>query len=401
MADSRAVIGLREYETRVVHGLAPEDQLALHASKALTVAPAVEGCSLSATQYVGAIQTAGIEVRIHPKVAVEQLLYLLGYAHDPNGWKEVGISVAGMDDLVSAVGHAFVMQAERALAAGVLQGYHTVDEAVTTLRGRVRVGDQLSRRFGMAVPAEVTYDEFDVDIPENQLLRGAIAVLSRLGIRDPALRRRLHRIDQKLWPATRATPGRHAAPRWSRLNQRYRSAVTLARVLLEGRSLRMETGPYGGRAFLFDMNKVFEDFLSAAMETSFRRYGGRLETQQVDYLDHRGGVTIKPDIVWRQGNRARAVADAKYKSMNGVTGPSSDVYQALAYATGLNLDRAWLVYAAGNEAPVCHAIRHSDIEIMVATIPLNRPRRDLHAAVDSLVDKMVRQGVAPPEAIAM
>lgn len=389
-------VSLREYETRQVEGLRAEDVIGLQATRAVTSTYTAAGPTLTAAQFVGVVQVGSTEVRIRPKVKVAQLLFLLGFAHDPDGWGDTAADAADTDDLVSAVAHAFLLHSERALEAGVLHGYHSVDEAVTTLRGRVRVSDQMSRRFGLTVPAEVTYDEFDVDILENQLLRGAVSVLSRLGVTDSGVRRRLRRLDEKLWPAQVARPGHHSPPAWNRLNQRYRPAVTLARVLLEGRSLSLAVGSQGGRVFLFDMNRVFEDFLGAAMNRSFRKHGGQFQTQQTDRLDEGGFVTVKPDMVWRCGGEVRVVADAKYKSVGGLAGPSSDVYQALAYATAFRLKRAWLVYAAGNEAPNAHRVRNTTIDVAVATVPLSRSPQSLIQAVDNLVDAMVAAAGGEP-----
>jgi 5-methylcytosine-specific restriction enzyme subunit McrC len=41
------------------------------------------------------------------------------------------------------------------------------------LRGRIDMGRQLSRRCGLLLPVEVTYDDYTIDVLENQLLLGA------------------------------------------------------------------------------------------------------------------------------------------------------------------------------------------------------------------------------------
>lgn len=60
----------------------------------------------------------------------------------------------------------------------MLQGYRTVEEALPLLRGRLREADQLRQR--LAVPLEVRYDDYTVDIPENRILLTAARRLLRV-----------------------------------------------------------------------------------------------------------------------------------------------------------------------------------------------------------------------------
>ena len=60
------------------------------------------------------------------------------------------------DVLALALGRA----ARIAFARGLLHGYRTEEEAIYTVRGRIRFDEQIRRRFGIALPVEVRYDEF-------------------------------------------------------------------------------------------------------------------------------------------------------------------------------------------------------------------------------------------------
>jgi 5-methylcytosine-specific restriction enzyme subunit McrC len=76
--------------------------------------------------------------------------------------------LVAVDDLVAAVGVSFLAAANRAPAAGVLQGYRVTDEALPVLRGRLRDADQLRGRLGQAMSLEVRNDDYTVDILKNQ-----------------------------------------------------------------------------------------------------------------------------------------------------------------------------------------------------------------------------------------
>jgi 5-methylcytosine-specific restriction enzyme subunit McrC len=267
--------------------------------------------------------------------------------------------------VVAAVALAFLHHAEAALATGLLQGYVTQDDALTTLRGRLREADQLRRHFGLPVPVEVRVDDFTPDILENRLLKAAGQRLLRRRDLPPLARRGLRRLAYRLssvsqLPATGMAP----SVRFTRLNQRYRPAIRLAELILTSRSLDIQVGAHSGIAFLFDMNKVFEDFVSAALQA-----GGPVQGQWRGSLDEEARVPIRPDLTWWAGQECRAVADVKYKLASGGT-PNSDIYQMLAYCTALGVPRGYLICAAGEEQPSSYIIRNAGIEIIVKPLDL-------------------------------
>ncbi len=129
---------------------------------------------------IGVLIVANWDVRVKPMLTVPRLMFLLGYAADPRGWRELGPLFDVEDDLFSAIAHGFSLQAERALSPAPLRGYVAVDERELTLRGRVRIGDQLARQPGLPIPLELTYDDHTADVPENRLVRGAAELLLRM-----------------------------------------------------------------------------------------------------------------------------------------------------------------------------------------------------------------------------
>jgi 5-methylcytosine-specific restriction enzyme subunit McrC len=122
--------------------------------------------------YVGAVRIDDLQVQVTPKekVRLDRLLFLLGYAHDPGFRPE---DVAGIEEpeLWPALAESLARLTEAALAGGILQGYRTVEESLRTIRGRIRLGDQITRRPGLTVPIEVIYDDFTADGPPRESWR--------------------------------------------------------------------------------------------------------------------------------------------------------------------------------------------------------------------------------------
>jgi 5-methylcytosine-specific restriction enzyme subunit McrC len=274
---------------------------------------------------------------------------------------------------IRIVAESFTRRAEQVVRRGVLQGYRSVEESMFGLRGRIDMGRQLSRRCGLLLPVEVTYDDYTIDVLENQLLLGAGMVLLRMGDLPTGIASRLRRLEVQL-DGVHPTPPSPSPPRvaWTRLNERYRPAITLARLILKSSSLDIEGNPtVSSDTFLVDMNKVFEDVVGLGLQNALAGNGLRVILQHSDHLDQHRHVEIRPDIVVRDPfGSVAAIADVKYKRPSTDKLAPGDVYQAVAYATRYGLDRGALIFAEPPPVP----------ELQVGAITVRLLSLDLSAA---------------------
>lgn len=319
---------------------------------------------------VGVVRAGELDLVVTPKVGITRLLFLLGYAANP-GFRSG--DVQGIDDLdlLPALAETLCRQMERALGPGVLQGYVTRDDALTVLRGRPRLSDQFARRPGMLLPLEVSYDEYSADITENRLLRSAIRRMLTVPRLPLGKRARLGHLDGRLDGVQLLNPG-VPLPTWrkTRLNLRYQSALRLAELVLRHQSLEVGPGGLPVAAFVVDMAKVFEDFVTAGLKEALACYPGRTHGQFPTGLDPAGRIRIRPDVVHTVDGTPRFVVDAKYKIEDESAGyPNADYYQMLAYCTALAVPVGWLVYAQGVVGAAMWQVRNTGITIV--THPLN------------------------------
>jgi 5-methylcytosine-specific restriction enzyme subunit McrC len=269
------------------------------------------------------------------------------------------------------------------------------------IRGRVRFGDQLSRGGGLPLPVQVAYDDFTEDILENRMLLTASELLLRLPRIPPLARRLLQRarvvLDQvepiQNWRGVKA-------PQTTRLNVAYEPALRLAELILSSASITASVGgirDIRSTTFVFDMNRVFEDFVTNAFRSSMRRYGGVVRDQVKPYsLDDAGSLSLKPDLSWWVGGKCLAVLDAKYKAIEAGLIQHPDAYQMLAYCTAYGLPRGYLIYAkdSGAEART-NVIRNSGQQIIVATLDVEKEPEELLADVARLAADVVEHSRAP------
>jgi 5-methylcytosine-specific restriction enzyme subunit McrC len=341
---------------------------------------------------VGVIVGLDWELRVEPRLDIPQLLFLLAYAFTQDGWRDVVAGFSADDELLDAVGAGFATHAARAIERGLVRGYVNVDERRLDLRGRVRFADQIARVPGLPLPIEVSYDDFTADVHENRLLLTAAEVLLRLPRVPARARQRLLWLRAQMEEVTTLRdPRTFDVPGITRLNAHYEPALVLAALILHGASVTAHGGEVSSASFVFDMNRVFEDFVSLALRDSLRRYGGEVRFQHRDRLDEadRAALPIKPDITWWGSGECLAVIDAKYKSIAERAMPNADAYQMLAYCTALRRRNGFVIYAQDSgEQPRRHTIRNTGHVIDVQVLDVGRQPERLLADVDVLADEI-------------
>ncbi|QNE73792.1 restriction endonuclease [Streptomyces finlayi] len=371
-------ISLREHDPAVSTLLDPATGRALAASGVLESATPdphrPERWLLRAGSRVGAVRVPvpclpgpGVVLRVFPKTPVRRLFFLLGFSLDPrSAWQRgdhgATIDTGEHDDIVPALAHAVERQIDAALRQGIVQGYRRVEETAMVVRGRIREADQVRLHFGRTPPLEIAYDAYTPDTAENRILRAAVEALLRVPDVPGPVRRALAHQRVRLAEVTPLVRGQQL-PRWtpSRLNARYQPALRLAEAVLRGTTPEHRPGQLPLDGFLFDMNVLFEDFVTGALREAVREHGlvGRL--QDAHRLDTAGRIRIVPDLVVHGpgGRSPLAVVDAKYKKEKAGAYPNADLYQMLAYCTALGLGEGHLVYAAGQSGGRVHDVRGS------------------------------------------
>lgn len=368
---------------RVVDALTATDVLSAEADGGTWV--------LKAGTRVGVVNVAGQQIIIQPKVNINRIVFMMSYALRPKFWRNDVVRLKRAPDLVDSLAHAFTAFSRRALEQGVLKGYVTVEESLPVLRGRIRESEQLRRRFGRPIPLEVRYDDYSVDIAENQILLLAIERLLKVPKLARSHRAILQRLRIQLADVTLLPKG-SPIPAWnrSRLNARYQPALVLAELILAGHSFEQRVGDVVMSGYLLNMAKIFEDFITVALREAFKRYRGSSRLQYKTFLDEEQLIDVRPDFVWLDRGAPGVVADAKYKAEKPSGFPNADFYQLLAYCTVLGLDEGHLIYARGNEVARMHHVRGSGIRVVTHTVDLEKEPDELLDEISALAGVLHR-----------
>ena len=201
---------------------------------------------------VGALEIDDLSVLIQPKIGIPQLLSLACYAMGMFKPHDRLFDFTKAETLPDVLALALNAAARRAFGRGLLRGYLTEEEALHTVRGRIRFDEQIRRRYGIPLPVELRFDEFTEDILANRLVKAAAARLGRMNLRSPDARRGLGWIAAILDNVSLLEFRRRRVPevRFDRLNEHYRHVVGLARLILRHSEFESFRGEVRASGFL-------------------------------------------------------------------------------------------------------------------------------------------------------
>lgn len=315
--------------------------------------------------WVGVVRFSAVEIHVVPKLVggALRVLRMIEYARGvpllaqlPRDRQLPGDG----DDLFDLVVLLLVEEVKALIRDGLIRDYRPVEETLDRMRGRLRMREQYLRRFGQLHQIECAYDEFDGDIPENQLLAVALkAAVSR--VRDIDVRKNARVfadvLDEVCAARSRESDWYQRRIQYGRRNARYRPAHELAKLVLDGLALddRLDGSVADATSFMVNMNAIFERFITrlaidALAGTELRAQPQRtMRTVIVDEVSGQTYSTIRPDLVIDDPTNGRTVPiDVKYKLYDTTKFSSTDIYQSFVYAyavdAGTATPRAGLIY---------------------------------------------------------
>lgn len=308
------------------------------------------GClRFDSSAWVGVVRFSEVEVQVVPKLVGENLgvLQMLEYSSGLGALARLDAArtLAGERDgsLLDLLALLLAEGAIQIAQQGILHDYVMREEALTHVRGRLREYEQATRRFGQLQLLECRFDELETDIPENQLLAAGLAIAKRVA-RDPDVRRlaaRAHAVFSEVADGSAAL-GEPPEPEYNRRNEHYRPVHVIARLFLRNLAVADLYSPGSGDSFAFmlDMNRLFEDFVTRVLQDTFRDTEVRVRPQVRDrtlLTEARTGkpyAAVIPDILleWGRDPVRQVPVDAKYKLYDDRKIDQADIYQTFFYA---------------------------------------------------------------------
>ena len=365
----RGVVTVREHEKLAVHPeLTKEDAADLEESVARGALKHRAG-DLAASKYVGVVTTRrGVVVEILPKIDLggeldpehertrQAFLRMLRCSRRlPVELPESGIRAMRRFPMLEIFVRRFLLDLGTLARAGLARRYVPVEESLPFLRGRILFREQLRRNVADQARFHVAYDELSVNRPANRLIHSALARLAPR-VRSGENRQLLRELRAAFVGAgvpraadLHADWRKHHVDRSMR---HYRPVMQWVGLFLFERGLATFSGRHVNLSLLFDMEQVFQDFVTR----SFRRFQNRYEVAAESprrYLtrkDDEDAFRMEPDVSLKEGGQVVFVLDAKWKEINALSGAPKhgidqrDMYQLYAYGKRYGCRAVALVY---------------------------------------------------------
>jgi 5-methylcytosine-specific restriction enzyme subunit McrC len=318
--------------------------------------------SLRATNVVGCVVLPNKTIRIIPKVPVERLLFLLGFA--PSLLQLKGTATATRsDDFVVAMKTIYAAALEQLFVGGIIREYVDAKDELVGVRGRIDVVDLHLRRFGLFPPMACAFQDYAFDNDANRRLLAAAELLAQAGDRRDASSATLKRFLPRFLGVERVRfdPTRVDDVRRTRLLRHYDPALAIAELVLKNASLEFPAGTGRTVAFTVNMDKVYESFVARSLRAALGLASGAWQEQATGFhIDEGAKFPVVFDVLWRAPDgKPLIVIDAKYKRVERAR--REDVHQVVAYCSALGIKDAVLIY------PECaadlHVVAHSGIRI--------------------------------------
>lgn len=289
-----------------------------------------------------------LTVRIEPKLAGADLVFLADYAYGQRGdaLRRPDAARVGVDsqhnDPIATLLIWYVKSVNDFATRWLRRSYRsrriTLDSRV---RGRVLIGPYMTRSLtsGRAneIPCVVT--ERTIDTANNQVLKAGLRRVAKLAMTlpVPAARRAVRRAVAGALPRfaevsdVEIGPGQIRATTIKGPQRHYESILATTRDLLEGRFLGQTLGQAQVESFLWSMPHLFQEAVRGILELSdgFTMDGSRRPSAK--YFDADGlklmASRIDPDFILT-GDRGVTVLDAKYKNALGLGGTDTDLVES-------------------------------------------------------------------------
>jgi len=215
---------------------------------------------------------------------------------------------------------------------GLRKSYITKSENLYTLKGKLDFNQNICYNLVHKERFFVNHDEFNVNRPENKLIKSTLLLLQRKAKINPTqqrVRKLLFIFDSV--KSSRNIDSDFIKCKSNRLTIHYDNLLVWCKIFLKNRTFNNYKGNDLAFALLFPMEKIFEDYVAYWLKknNSSNLY---IEPQKrIGHLLTSKKYGMKPDIVIDGGS---IIADTKWKILDeGINLAQSDLYQMYAYAT--------------------------------------------------------------------
>lgn len=369
------------------------------------------GKSLKARNYVGLIQTkSGFCLEILPKIynkdsadekelektknlLIKMLKTLKNFPTKASNISNLNTSKTPLLEIFIQM---FLNELISLIKKGIKRDYHSIEQNRFYLKGKLLFSQNIKYNLAHQERFYTRADEYSADIPQNRLIKNTLELFSKipLSAKTQNLLRECRFIFDDI-PLSKNIDKDFSSSHINRSLKDYQVILSWCRVFLKKQSFRPYCGNTVAMAFLFDMNRLFEAYITHHLKLhSKESKEWNIKAQDGSkYLLDGNQCKLIPDIIATKNNNKddeeTIILDTKWKILKEQKNiAQSDAYQMWAYVSKHKSKKVILIYPKIGE---CDKEEEKEIKFKPdSSIVLKIMRIDLQN-IESKMDKIFEE----------
>ncbi len=307
-------------------------------------------------EYVGVLQVGNLTIEVLPKADKDE---------DEAHWRSMLIGMLKSVGLftIQAPSHSdlsikhnsilelyfelFLNETEHLFHRGLVKKYRKTEGNSKSLKGTIQFAQHIQKNLTHQERFYVRHTIYDVNHLLHKILYKTLRLLNQINTSS-----KLHsKIGSLLlgFPEQddlRVSEALFERIQFDRKSDSYKTAISIARLLLLNYHPDVMTGRNNVLALMFNMNALWEQFVYVSL-LKHKKKGVMVEAQlSKSFWRPQSGyrVSIRPDIVLNKGEENCVVLDTKWKNLSGYNPSPDDLRQMFVYHEYFGAQKVALVY---------------------------------------------------------
>jgi 5-methylcytosine-specific restriction enzyme subunit McrC len=308
-------------------------------------------------EYVGVIQAGAVTIEVLPKADAAfaetdekktwhniliDMLFAVGVfdIHAPSS-SSLKLKPNSILDLYFEL---FIREVEYLVHAGLVKQYRKKEANVSALKGSLQFGKHIQHNLTHQERFYVRHTVYDVEHKLHLILYKTICLLKQLNT-NQGLHSRIGALLLHFpeMPPLKVTEATFSTLPFSRKTQSYKTAISIARMLLLHYHPDVSQGRNNVLALMFDMNLLWEQFVYVSLRKNASMTVTAQSSRHFWESDTGTLSKMRPDI-WIQKGEESFVLDTKWKNLNGKNPSPEDLRQMYVYHEYYSAKKVALVY---------------------------------------------------------
>lgn len=309
-------------------------------------------------EHVGVIQIGSTTINVLPKidktisqtstwakVLISMLKFTSGIEASATSTSDLQLKSNSIFDLYLEL---FIHECQKLTHQGLNKRYREITENHTALKGRLHIPGQIRENLIHKERFNVTFNVHDQNHLINRILKKTLHVIANLPTRFD-LKGKIKKLLLHFEEVGDCTvhPGIFETIHLDRNSIRYAEALGVAKLILLNYHPDLSRGHNHVLALMFDMNKLWESFITKIVKKHFRdKYYVKAQNQKVFWESNTTKKRLKPDLILisKSNSDDRVIVDTKWKTPSNIVPSDEDLRQVFAYNLLFESQNAILLY---------------------------------------------------------